>query len=435
MTFQHAHRTWGGQVLAAIVVLAFVTSTSLAPPLASWGEDKDDDAGSGPSSSQKTKGSGKVNKVNGALMSATSFRSGRGFRSLDSDDEDVFVIWVADPEAFQASLRSADGGSASFDASLYLLTPYTAEVDEDRVFDEIFGLLGVQDVEQLGAFLPAAATDSTGAVVPEPGYYMLAISSATRYPAVLLGGFASPLFSFVVANEISGPDGDGGSSPFTEDEGLWEGTPTAGFYDVALDGIGFAFPLRTPGNDDLPTDAYVDEGVWPIYTSTASTESQNDVTCLGSTGAGEVLYNDLWWEYEPLEPGTVSVSTCDSVDFDSAIAIYERKRPCLGDINSDGQVDVVDFGTLLTQWGSNGPEADLNGDGTVDSLDFSFFVVYFGTCVPDLELVACQDDSTTCASGTSEVSFSTDGTETFLIRIGGPGTGDRGRGTFRVAYE
>ncbi len=422
-------RTWGGPVLSVIVALCFTISPCLAPPSTSWTEDKEDDAGSGPTSSQKTKGSGKVDRVSGALTGVSSFRA------MIQDEEDVFVVWVADPEAFQASLRSTDNGSASFDASLYLFTPDTTVVDELFVFNEMFGLLGVQDVQQLGALLPAVATDSTGVLVTEPGYYMLAVSSATRYPTILLGGFALPIFSFISGSEVSGPDGDAGSLAFTETEGFWEGTPATGFYDVALDGVGFAFPSRSPGNDALPTDAYVEEGVWPIYTSMASTESQADVTCVSPDGTGQVLHHDLWWSYEPVEPGLIRVSTCDRVDFDSVIAVYLEKRPCRGDINSDGVVDVVDFSVLMVQWDSSGPEADLNGDGTVDINDFSLFLIYFGSCQPDLELVACQDDSTACAAGTSEVFFTTDGTEKFLIRIGGPGSGDRGRGTFSVKYD
>ena len=418
----------GHQMLSTFVVGLLLSSAALGQE-ASWGEDKDDDAGSGPETAQRTRGSGKTEKVSGFLSSVSSFRS------MSQDQEDLFIIWIANPESFKASLRTVDNGSASFDSSLYLFTTDSADVHELSQFTEVFGLLGVQDVDLLGAFLPGEATDTTGAMITEPGYYMLAVSSATRYPAVMLTGLPLPVFDFFVPNEVSGPDGAGGMSGFTEGEGVWEGTPASGFYDIAVDGVGFAFPLRTPENDVWPTNAYVDEGVWPIYTVMASTESQADVTCTSPDGDGRVLYEDLWWSYQPLEPGIVGVSTCDSVDFDSAIAVYELMGLCIGDINSDGSVDVGDFSVLLAQWGSSGPEADLDGDGMVDTTDFSIFLVYFGLCEPDLELVACQDDAPGCTNGTSKVSFSTDGTETFVIRIGGAEAGDRGRGTFRVGYE
>lgn len=50
------------------------------------------------------------------------------------------------------------------------------------------------------------------------------------------------------------------------------------------------------------------------------------------------------------------------------------------DINSDGQVDEVDFEILVTNWGiadATPEQGDLNGDTKIDALDLSYFNDYF----------------------------------------------------------
>ncbi|HQU07872.1 MAG: hypothetical protein B7X04_02265 [Parcubacteria group bacterium 21-54-25] len=51
----------------------------------------------------------------------------------------------------------------------------------------------------------------------------------------------------------------------------------------------------------------------------------------------------------------------------------------VGDINGDGQVNVLDFNTLLVQWGETGSNlsADLNHDGVVDVLDFNLLMAHW----------------------------------------------------------
>src|SRR3989344_3735866 len=47
-----------------------------------------------------------------------------------------------------------------------------------------------------------------------------------------------------------------------------------------------------------------------------------------------------------------------------------------GNSNGDGKVDVLDFNTLVTNWGATGSgnSADFNSDGTVDILDFNILM-------------------------------------------------------------
>jgi hypothetical protein len=55
--------------------------------------------------------------------------------------------------------------------------------------------------------------------------------------------------------------------------------------------------------------------------------------------------------------------------------------PCLGDINSDGVIDVSDLLVLLGAWGScPGCAADINGDGVVDVSDLLVLLGAWGPC-------------------------------------------------------
>ena len=51
----------------------------------------------------------------------------------------------------------------------------------------------------------------------------------------------------------------------------------------------------------------------------------------------------------------------------------------LGDINHDGVVNLLDFNTLMAEWGETGSSlpADLNHDGVVDVLDFNILIAHW----------------------------------------------------------
>ena len=53
---------------------------------------------------------------------------------------------------------------------------------------------------------------------------------------------------------------------------------------------------------------------------------------------------------------------------------------CLGDLNSDGWVDLTDFSILLFYWNTSNPIADLNDDGIVNLTDFSIMLFHWGAC-------------------------------------------------------
>lgn len=56
-----------------------------------------------------------------------------------------------------------------------------------------------------------------------------------------------------------------------------------------------------------------------------------------------------------------------------------KAPPCVGDLNTDGQIDSGDIGIFLAFWG-HAPLGDLNEDGTTDSSDLGILLGNWGPC-------------------------------------------------------
>jgi subtilisin-like proprotein convertase family protein len=195
-----------------------------------------------------------------------------------------------------------------------------------------------------------------------------------------------------------------------------------------------------PFPDECATAQEVGNGNWEFSTlegttsSDAFDESQCEGTYLGA------MTNDVWFRYEACASGSMVVSTCDLVDFDTDLVVYEGDcgamtqiscngdgdacggysstltttvtegyiymirvggwgdasmgsgdlqisgpegdcggEPCTGDINEDGSVAVADVLLVIDQWGGSG-SADINGDGIVDVSDLLALVGNWGPC-------------------------------------------------------
>ena len=64
------------------------------------------------------------------------------------------------------------------------------------------------------------------------------------------------------------------------------------------------------------------------------------------------------------------------------LTIFDERihEPCDGDIDGDGEVNVVDLVRLILAWGTNDPAVDANGDGVVNVTDMIDLIVNWGTC-------------------------------------------------------
>ncbi len=190
-----------------------------------------------------------------------------------------------------------------------------------------------------------------------------------------------------------------------------------------------------PANDDCTGATPLEDGV-TLFNTYAATPSgvptpRGCVALSGSIGA------DVWFTYSPTCDGDVTISTCDSADFNTVLAVYascdprsalacndnrqdcggatssltfavscgqnylvriggvndeigagsitvscngERcPSPCPADLDSSGVVDGADLGLLLANWSLTG-QGDIDGSGTVDGGDLGLLLAAWGDC-------------------------------------------------------
>lgn len=185
----------------------------------------------------------------------------------------------------------------------------------------------------------------------------------------------------------------------------------------------------------------VTAGTHPFTTVGAGTTGSPEPECT-AFGSDEV-FDDVFYNYVATCDGTMTISTCNTADFDTRIAVYlgcgysgfpiavcnlsdiigcnddssgcagnsskltvpaiagqcYRIRiggydenfegsgtfsvvcnaTCPGDLNGDNKVDAADLAILLGQWGTSGT-ADFNGTGVVEGGDLAILLGGWGTC-------------------------------------------------------
>ncbi len=162
-----------------------------------------------------------------------------------------------------------------------------------------------------------------------------------------------------------------------DDGDLDNGTPHS---EQILAGFGMHNMDELPeplDNDYCSTARYVTDGDWNFSTVGALSDGDpyNDSQCSG-TYLGE-MSADVWFSYIACENGSMTVSTCDLISFDSDIVIYE---------------------------------------GTCDAMT----------------QVACNGDGDGCGGYTSIVTFNVSEGANYLIRVGGWDSSSQGSGTLFV---
>ena len=130
-------------------------------------------------------------------------------------------------------------------------------------------------------------------------------------------------------------------------------------------------------NDFCDSAQAITDGTWDLMTLGAMTDSDayNDAQCSG-TFLG-VMNADVWFSYVACDNGPLTVSTCNLIDFDSDIVVYE---------------------------------------GTCDSMT----------------QVACNGDTDGCAGYSSTVTFNVTGGSHYLFRVGGWDSSSEGSGSLFV---
>lgn len=165
-----------------------------------------------------------------------------------------------------------------------------------------------------------------------------------------------------------------------DDGDLSNGTPhskeiLAGFALHSMDD--FPEPPEPVDNDECETARYVTDGNWPFTTlgGTTGNDPYNEDQCSG-TYLGE-MFSDVWFSYIACENGSMTVSTCDLIDFDSDIVVYQ------------------------------------------------------GSC-GSLTQIACNGDGSGCSGYSSTTTFNVTEGANYLIRVGGWASGSAGTGTLSV---
>ena len=230
-----------------------------------------------------------------------------------------------------------------------------------------------------------------------------------------------------------------------DDGDLTNGTPhspeiLAGFSLHNMDD--FPEPPEPLDNDECVDARPIGDGTNSFTTLGGgnSSDGYNEDQCSG-TYLGE-MHADVWFSFIACESGNTLVSTCNSIDFDSDIVVYEGdcgnktqiacngdgdgcagyssetsfsasagqqylirvggwsdtsegtgnliidgpgeceppSDDCFGDINDDGLVGVNDLLEVVGYWGTDDAAADVNGDGQVDVADLLAVVDAWGPC-------------------------------------------------------
>jgi hypothetical protein len=197
--------------------------------------------------------------------------------------------------------------------------------------------------------------------------------------------------------------------------------------------------VPAPANDECSGAITVAQGTTNFDASTA-TNSALAIPSSCSANAAVTMSKDLWYRYVSDCDGTLTVSTCDLVQYDTKLVVYAASAACptsatpiaacsdnelgcanaassvrvstvpgaihyirvggvdgggpgafdvacqprcVGDFNDDRNVDGIDLGVLLSLWGSSASSGgDLNNDGVIDGIDLGILLSRWGLGCP-----------------------------------------------------
>jgi hypothetical protein len=341
------------------------------------------DAGNTLGTGQRVRGEGgQVLHITGTLGGGTGLTLG----GAGGDHQDVFLIYIADPEAFSASTRPPDG-YAEFNSRLWLF-----RIDSR-------GLLAADDVSDVESATVLHGQSSNGqTVIDRPGVYGLAI---TGTPVVARTVGSGPMFPPPGLGETVGPNSDGAANPILH-WAPFQGD--GGDYRIAVTGVRLIRPTCGDGGDclmahDSPGCADLDccvrvcendplccEDVWDDQCASVAREICGGC---GDTTAGDCMTpHDGPYCDEPACCDAVCLvdPTCCTSDWDvNCVKIAGKtcdascNRDCPGDFDHDGDRDGDDLAMLFANWGAGGC-TDLDGNGRTNGHDVGLLLRRLGGC-------------------------------------------------------
>lgn len=259
--------------IAVLVGAVGVSTPALAGP--EWTEMGD--AGSTLPTAETPTGMGPLAGIKGQLNGAPPPRGA----SDPADFEDVYRIFIQNPQMFSAIIGPNDSGEPTFDTQLWLFDRFGDGVlaNDDN---SVAGMNG-----ESGFF--NTSTDGSGAAVDFPGVYFLAISGAGNNPR---NDANVSIFNFTMPNEVSGPDG----APVARRLFNWQGVGAVGEYTIQLTGVGFVPP---PKAADFNADGCVDASDLAILLAGWGTSKRTDLNADGLTNADDLAILLAAWGCDP----------------------------------------------------------------------------------------------------------------------------------------
>jgi len=144
----------------------------------------------------------------------------------------------------------------------------------------------------------------------------------------------------------------------------------------------FTFTTSTPApaNDSCATATVVGAGAF-AFTNTLATDAAPALPASCDEGSGVTITKDIWYRFTAPITGRMTASTCNAASFDTRIAVYAGDA-CPGSTTA---------------------------------------------------VVACSDNSATCASGTSKAEWSATGGSVWYVRVGSGAAGTSGNATLTLS--
>ena len=144
----------------------------------------------------------------------------------------------------------------------------------------------------------------------------------------------------------------------------------------------FTFTTSTPApaNDSCATATVVGAGAF-AFTNTLATDAAPALPASCDEGSGVTITKDIWYRFTAPITGRMTASTCNAASFDTRIAVYAGDA-CPGSTTA---------------------------------------------------VVACSDNSATCANGTSKAEWSATGGSVWYVRVGSGAAGTSGNATLTLS--
>ena len=152
-------------------------------------------------------------------------------------------------------------------------------------------------------------------------------------------------------------------------------------------------PCAAPANDSCFDATVIGPSHGAVQIPFCTTSADNSGLAVSGCGVATDIYKDIWYEFEAKSDGELTVSTCNTADFDTVVAVYEAIFP--------------DIALCPTTGGQ---------------ISFA-------------NLIGCNDDTQFCLGNTSYLEVELTKGYVYKIRLGSYAASSWGTGTLLVDFD